>query len=66
MSCHGGIIKTRELLNNPTSLIAIPLRGYCQAIFRLSSLYELNPLSHTIEDSGSCRTPSPQIRLMSL
>ena len=45
----------RELLNNPTSLIARPLRGYCQAIFLLLSLHELSPLSHTIEDSQSCR-----------
>ena len=38
---HGGIIKTgmRELLTNRTSLIALTLLGYCQAIFHLLSLH---------------------------
>ena len=41
ISKHGGIIlrQERELLINPTSLIALTLRGYCQAIVRLLSLY---------------------------
>ena len=48
----------RELLMiNPTSLIVLTLHGYCQAIVRLLSLHGLSPLSHTIEDSRSCRTP---------
>ena len=55
-----------ELLINPPSLIALKLRGYCQAIVGLLSLHELSLLSHTIEDFRSCHTPSPKTRLMCL
>ena len=40
-----------------TSLIALMLRGYCQAIVRLLSLHERSPLSHTIKDLRSCLIP---------
>ena len=48
---HGGIMKTGELLINPTSLIAPTLHGYRQAIVRLLSLHRGRPLSQAIDVS---------------